>query len=276
MVADNNKKNALITGSTRGLGLSYAYYLADKGYNIIIHDLSDQACKVYGEAKSVDEILMKLNKKGSSSKFYECDLTDSNDVNDFVSRILKDYNDIDVLINNAGGDIKGDDKMAAGGKASFNNFFLAERDFSTIYNRNFLSTLNMCRTVGSLMKKRQKGKILNISSVSGGFGVEKESAYALAKASIIHLTRCLATELRPYGINVNCIAPGATRTGRFLSTIKERTNQDLERLDCSGPLERLGEPEDVCKVVEFFVSGQSDFVSGQILRVDGGQFTSPI
>ena len=136
MVTDNNEKNALITGSTRGLGLSYAYYLADKGYNIIIHDLSDQACKVYGEAKSVDEILMKLNKKGSNSKFYECDLTDSNDVNDFVSRILKDYNDIDVLINNAGGDIKGEDKMAAGGKASFNNIFLAERDFFTIYNRD--------------------------------------------------------------------------------------------------------------------------------------------
>lgn len=98
----------------------------------------------------------------------------------------------------------------------------------------------------------------------------------MAKSAVIQFTRYLATQLPPDGITVNSIAPGGTRTGRFLATLKNRSQHYLDRMKSKGALERVVEPDDVSKVVEFFMSPMSDFVSGQVLRVDGGQFTSPI
>ena len=266
----------LITGGTRGLGLACAYHLAKANWDVVVTDISSQACQVYGEAASVEEIVSGLQDLGATSAFYAADLTDEGQAQDLVSRIERDIGQVDALVTMAGGDIGGDAADASGGKAPNNTAFVAHDDFLSVFNRNFFTCVYACRAVGQQMRERGRGKIVTIASVSAGVGVAEETSYAVAKAGVVHFTRCLATELRPYGINVNCVAPGATDTGRFRATLKNRGATDLVRLRKTGRLERLGQPEDVCKIVEFFLSTSADFVSGQVLRVDGGQFTGAI
>ena len=272
----NDRSNILITGATRGLGLCYARYLSKKGFNIALTDISDKACRVYNEANSVAEILDELQGNGIKAFFCECDLSDEKSAKDMVGNVESNFGPIYGLVANAGGDIVGDDILASGGKAEKNSFFINYNDFEAIYKRNFYTCLHTLRAVVPNMIARKNGKIVTVSSVVAGLGVNKETTYAVAKASIIHLTRCLASEVRPWDINVNCIAPGGTASGRFLSTIQDRSGHDVERMDCSGRLERVATPDDIAPVISFLLSPASDFISGQVIRVDGGQFISPI
>lgn len=272
----SDRPTVLITGGTRGLGLACARYMAKAGWNVAISDLSEQACRVYGEAESVQHILDELQSNGVLARFVAANLTDEAQAWDLARQVSSDFGTIDGLVTFAGGDIRGDDPAAAGGKAPNNSAFAEHRDFLSIYERNFFTCVYACRAVAHAMRARCQGRIVTVASVSAGFGVNRETSYAVAKAGVVHFTRCLAAELRPDGINVNCIAPGGTNTGRFRATLKDRTPADLERLQGQGRLERLAQPEDICKVVHFFLSPASDFVSGQVLRVDGGQFTGPI
>ena len=125
-----------------------------------------------------------------------------------------------------------------------------------------------------IMKKNRSGKIVNISSISGTLGVENEYAYASAKSNVIHLTRSTASFARKWDINVNCIAPCGTTSARFLKFMKSRSKVDKARLKEKGKLTSFAQPEDVSKVVYFLLSDLSNFVSGQIIRLDGGEFTS--
>lgn len=266
----------LITGGTRGIGLACARHMAQAGWDVALTDLSDKAAQVYGEAESVEKILAELAATSARARFYPADLSDESQAQAMARAVERDFGQIDGLVALAGGDICGTDDAAAGGKAPNNTAFVAHDDFMVIFNRNFLTCAFVCRAVASGMRVRGRGKIVTMASVSAGCGVARETSYAVAKAAVAHFTRCLATELRPSGVNVNCIAPGATNTGRFRATLKDRTAEDLVRLHGTGRLDRLAEPVDVCRVVEFFLSPASDFVSGQVLRIDGGQFTGPI
>lgn len=250
--------------------------MAVAGWDIAVADISDEACRVYGEADSIGSVLSDLRACGARARFYGADLTDEAQARAMVAAVEAELGPIDGLVTMAGGDIRGTDAAAAGGKAPNNTAFAAREDFLAIFNRNLMTCIFTCRTVAERMRTRGRGRIVTVASVSAGFGVAKETSYAVAKAGVAHFARCLATELRPQGINVNCIAPGATNTGRFRATLKDRTPQDLMRLEAKSRLERVAEPEDVCTVIEFFLSPASAFVSGQVLRIDGGQFTSPI
>jgi 3-oxoacyl-[acyl-carrier protein] reductase len=126
--------------------------------------------------------------------------------------------------------------------------------------------MNFCRAVAPRMMERRDGRIVNVASVAGLVATTVEPVYATAKAAIVHYTRCLAAQLRPYGINVNCISPGGTKSARFLA---DRPHLTAEELAPKSRLERWGEPEDVAKVVEFLVTDLSDFISGQNIKVDG-------
>ena len=266
----------LITGGTRGLGLACARHLAKIGWDIALTDLSEDACRVYSEIESVEKVCDELKALGAKVIFKTADLTFEDQAQKLVNTIESEVGPIDGLVALAGGDIRGNDPAASGGKAFDNTAFISHDDFLAIFNRNFQTCAFTCRAVAPKMVERGRGKIITMASISAGFGVPKETVYSVAKASVAHFTRCLAAELRPAGVNVNCLAPGPTSTGRFRATLKDRTPKDLESLTGTGRLERIAQPEDICKVIEFFLSPGSDFISGQVLRIDGGQFTSPI
>jgi len=191
------------------------------------------------------------------------DLTDAAQVEDVVARVEAELGGIGVLVHNAGGDI-----AAAGGKPEPNDAVaIKEADVRAVLDRNLLATILVCQQVAPGMIARRRGRILTISSIAAFKGRGHSAIYATAKAGVVQYTRCLADQLRPYDVTVNSLAPGEARTGRFLGT---RT-VDPTRLAESGTLERIGTVDEVARVVEFFAGPLGAFVSGQVLRVDGGE-----
>lgn len=253
---------ALVTGSSRGLGRAYAMHLARLGADVVVHDRDDSAAAVYGEAISPEETVEAIRELGRRSLFVAADVRDREQVEAAVRRALEELGRIDILVNNAGGDI-----AAEGGKPQPNDCLeIPAGDMHAVMDRNLLGTMNLCRAAAPPMMERREGRIVNVASVAGLHATTVGPIYAVAKAAIVHYTRCLAAQLRPYGINVNCISPGATRSARFLA---DRPNLTPDRLIPKSRLERLGEPEDVAKVVEFLVTDLSDFVTGQNITVSG-------
>ena len=269
-------KNVLITGGTRGLGLQYAHFLAKKGYNIGISDISDDACKVYGEAGSVGEILQQLREYGVDAWYSAANLTDPDQADQLLNSFVDYFGEIHGLIANAGGDVSGNDINAAGGKAENNSFFISYEESNNIFARNYNTCLNTLRSAIPYMVKQNFGKVITVSSINAALGVDRETTYSVAKASVLQLTRSLATEVRKNGVNVNCIMPGPVRTGRFMATLKGRNPHDLKNLESTTRLERVAEPKDVAPVVEFLLSPASDFISGEVIKIDGGLFNHSI
>lgn len=277
MILHMQGKRIIITGGTRGLGLAYARHLASLGCHLALVDLSAESCRVFGEVQSVDALLSELSSvHGVTVRFYACDLIDGVATQQTVDRILSDFSGIDGVVTNAGGDVRGKECDASGGKAPLNTFFVSDADHDAIFSRNYDTCRNTLRAVIPYMQAQGYGKIVTVSSIVAGFGVEKETTYAVSKAAVVHLTRCLAAQLRTHGVNVNGIAPGPTKTGRFLATVKDRAAHDLQGLNSQARLNRIARPEDIASVVAFLLSDASDFISGQIIRVDGGLCTTPL
>tara|TARA_Y100000591_G_scaffold81_1_gene74 strand:- start:2257 stop:3075 length:819 start_codon:yes stop_codon:yes gene_type:complete len=269
-------KNLIITGSTRGLGLAYANYFSSKGYNLFLTDISEKACEAFNTGTTLDKILTKLRSFGGKVHYQSADLTDQKNANDIIAEAKIKFNSIDGLIANAGGDISGSDARASGGKASNNTFMIQYEEFNNIFDRNFKTCLHTLRSVVPVMKEQKYGKIITVSSINASFGVSKETTYSIAKSAIVQLSRSLAKELREFNINVNCIMPGPVRTERFLSTVKDRHKHDTQLLDNKEGLMRIAETEDICPVVEFLISSNSNFISGEVIKIDGGLFPQPV
>ena len=179
-----------------------------------------------------------------------------------VRNTIQRLGPIHVFVHNAGGDI-----AAAGGKPDPNDAVgIRDDDVRAVLDRNLLSTILTCQEVARGMMERRAGRIVTIGSVAAFKGRSNGVIYAVAKAGVTHYTRCLADQLRPYDITVNCIAPGNTRTGRFIGT----RAVDEGRLVTSGTLDRIATVDEVARIVETFAGPLGDFVSGQVLRVDGG------
>jgi NAD(P)-dependent dehydrogenase (short-subunit alcohol dehydrogenase family) len=255
-------KIALVTGSSRGLGRAIALRLAAAGADVVVHDRNEQAAAEFGESTHPEETVAAVRRLGRRSLFVQGDVGDAAAVGAFTRAALDAFERIDILVNCAGGDI-----AAAGGKPEPNDCLqIPDEDVQAILDRNLLGTMHCCRAVAPGMIARGAGKIVNIASVAGEVGVAYGSIYAVAKAAIIHYTRCLAAQLRGAGVNVNCISPGAIRTARFLAT----RSLPPERLQDTGRLTRLGEPDDIAGVALFLCSDMADYVHGQTIRVDGG------
>jgi len=258
-------KVAFVTGSSRGLGRAIALRFAAEGADVIVHDRDEQAATEFGEASGPEETVAAIRGLGRRSLFVSGDVGDPDQVAAFAARALDACGRVDILVNCAGGDI-----AAAGGKPVPNDCLaIPNVDIRAMLDRNLLGTMHCCRAIAPGMIARGEGRIINVASVAGEMGVVYGSIYGVAKAAIIHYTRCLAAQLQPHGVNVNCISPGAIRTARFLAT---RTVSP-ERLNDTGRLTRLGEPEDIAKAALFLASDLSDYVHGQTLRVDGGART---
>lgn len=259
-------KVAIVTGSGRGIGKAIALRLAKVGADVVVHDEDEEAPSRFGESKNLEEVAEQVRAFGRKSLALFGDLTVPKNCQRIVDVVISEFGHIDILVNNAGGDIGANYQ-----KPEPNDLFIPEPDLHVVLNRNLLTTINICRSAVPFMMKQGYGKIVNIASVAAFISRDREIVYSVAKAGIVHFTRCLASMLRPYGINVNAVAPGDTLTGRYLATLKQR-GLSLDEIKPKGRLERFGEPEDIAKVVEFFVSEWSDFVTGQTLVVDGGMF----
>ena len=271
-------KNLIITGATRGLGLNHALYLSKEGYNLASIDISEGASNVYGEMSSVKRLISKLNKNNTRNIFYQCDLTDFKGTKKVFSQIFADYKNIHGCVFNAGGDVSGKSNRADGSKPKLNDLRISAEDNKVIMERNYLTCFNSIKAIAPYMKKQRFGSIVTTSSMTANQGVEIEISYSVAKTAVAQLTRSTALTLRKYGVNVNSIAPGGTLTGRFLSTVKDRSKKDREKIfsKSSSKLLKPADMNDISSVVSFLLSEKSSYVSGQVIRIDGAQSPYPI
>ena len=256
-------KVALVTGAGRGLGRAFAERLASLGADVAIHGLRENGPAEYGEGSTLTAVAEAVA-AGHRVRTIRVlgDLTKGEDIDRIVETTSRLLGPIDILVHNAGGDI-----AAAGGKPDPNDAVgIREEDVRAVLDRNLLSTILTCQAVARGMMERHSGRIVTIGSVAAFKGRTQGSIYADAKAGVTHYTRCLADQLRPYDITVNCIAPGVTRTGRFMGT----RSGDQARLVETGTLDRIATVDEVARVIEVFAGPLGAFVSGQVLRVDGG------
>ena len=166
-------KNILITGGSRGLGLAYANGLSKKGFNIIISDISEDACKVYDDKVSIEQILQNLESNGTQIDFIKADLSNKEEAKEMIETCLAKYGNLYGIIANAGGDIAGNDNNASGGKAKNNSFLIDYDEHENIFKRNYYTCLHTLRAVVPYFKDQKYGKILTVSSVNAAFGVSK-------------------------------------------------------------------------------------------------------
>lgn len=248
-------KIALITGSSRGLGRHYALHLAQAGADVIIHDVNDQAAAEFGEASSGQAVAEEIRALGRRSAFLAADLTDPSQVEHLIQQAIASFDHIDILINNAGGDIGARTPRPMPNDA----LDIDPDDIRSVVERNLLTTMYTCKYTGAHMRERRAGKIVNVGSSAGHVAVRNGIIYAAAKTAITHYTRCLAEQLRPFDVNVNCIAPTSTYTGRFLAT---RTVSDQEG---KSRLQHIAQPEDMAKIVLFLVGPQADRLTGETI-----------
>ncbi len=254
-------KVALVTGSGRGLGRTMAARLAEMGAAVALHDINQDAPTEFGEAKSLDAVRQEFAQYGVPTFAVTADIGNEEQVHAMAKSVTDALGPISILVNCAGGDI-----AAKGGKPQPNNALgVPIEDIRAILDRNLVGTMLVCQAICPGMRERKQGSVINIGSTAAHFGVKDGVAYAVAKAGILHWTRCLAAELRADNVRVNAVSPGPTYTARFAAT--RVTNPDMVSEE---GLIRYGNPGDIADAVAYLASDNAGFISGQVLSVDGG------
>ncbi|MGV8056688.1 MAG: SDR family NAD(P)-dependent oxidoreductase [Smithellaceae bacterium] len=245
-------KVAIITGAGRGIGKSIALKLATAGATVVITDR-----KIDLANESAEE----LTKSGLKAIALGVDVTKLEEVNAMAGQVLAKFGTIDILVNNAGWAKVGLFKD------------LDPAQWNTVIDINLMGPINCSRAVLDHMIERKQGKIVNISADGARSGFVGGAVYAAAKAGVFGFTKSLARELGQYNINVNCISPGVTGTPLMMEGLKYGPAEfvkDMEEMVRSTPLGRMAKPEDIAEAVVFLSSKASDFITGQILSVNGG------
>lgn len=239
-----NGKTALVTGASRGIGRAIALRLAEDGANVAV---------IYaGSADKAEAVVNEITALGVNAKAYRCNVADSAAVNETVKAVTNDLVKIDILVNNAG--ITRDGLMLR----------MKDEDFDAVLDTNLKGAFNMIRACYSGFIRKKSGRIINISSVSGIMGNAGQANYSASKAGVIGLTKSVARELASRGITCNAVAPG------FIQTDMTENLGDNNPLLNSIPLGRMGKPEDIAAAVAFLASDSAAYITGEVLKVDGG------
>ncbi len=242
-----NGKTALVTGGARGIGAAICRKLASLGADIAIVDLT-----VTEQAQTLETELAAAY--GVRAKAYACNVSDAEQCKAVVKQVLADLGNVTILVNNAG---ITRDALILGMK---------EADFDAVVNTNLKGTFNMTQACVRTFMKQRYGKIINLGSVSGLLGTAGQANYAASKAGVMALTKVTARELASRGVTCNAIAPGFIATDMTKAISDEATENYLKSI----PAGRAGQPEDVANLAAFLASPESDYITGTVIRIDGG------
>ncbi len=262
-------KVAWVTGSSRGIGRVVASHLAGLGADVVVHGTSPTSTRAFAEADSLQAVADAISAEhGGNVLAVHGDLTDPATVDRLTEQARTRFGRIDILVNNAGGDIGAQGVLGEGGGKPIHNdaIEISVEDIHTVINRNLMTCILVCRAVAPEMIERKAGRIVNIGSIAGLAGRTNGAIYAAAKAAVHTYSRCLADQLRPHNVTVNVVAPGGIVTPRFLAT----RPVDQSKIQEDGTLVRYGWPEEIAASVAFLASDGGSYISGQVLRVDGG------
>ena len=239
-------KNVIVTGATRGIGREIALTLAQNGANIAMN---------YRNLNSeVEDLINEIKSFGVDAIAIKCDVSITDEVDNFVKEVRSHYNTIDVLVNNAG--ITKDGLILR----------MKEEDFDDVLDVNLKGTFNTTKSVSSIMVRQKYGKIINISSVVGIAGNAGQCNYAASKAGVIGFSKSVARELSSRNINVNVVAPGYINTD-MTKNLPDKVKEEIIK---SIPMKKIGDPKEVANLVLFLSSNLSDYITGQVINVDGG------
>lgn len=241
-------QTALVTGGARGIGGAVSIMLAAAGAFVVMN---------YRSSKSTaQKLLEKIRESGGDGRTARFDVGNRDEVDEAVGEILQERSKIDILVNNAG--ISRDGLIGR----------MKDQDWNEVLCTNLSGVFYVCRSVSKGMIRNRKGRIINISSTAGEAGNPGQVNYSAAKAGLIGFTKALARELAPRNILVNSVSPGIISAG-----MSERlTEEQSEAIRSHVPLRRIGTSDDVAAAVLFLCSGMADYITGQVIRVNGGLY----
>ena len=237
---------AIVTGGTKGIGKATCLLLAEQGAKVVANFSKD--------GNAAENLKKEAKSKGLSLGLYKADVTQFDQVKEMVEETFAQYGKIDILVNNVG--------------LVRDNFLMlmSDEDWESLVRANLTSLFYCCRIVIRKMIPQRKGKIINISSISGILGTPGQANYAATKGGMISFTKSLARELGPFNIHVNAVAPGLIES----EVVSKMPKEKVEAIIKSSSLGRTGKPEDVAQAVLFLASEHSNYITGQTIVVDGG------
>ena len=239
-------KTAIVTGGSRGIGRQTVLELARNGYAVAI---------VYqGNEEKANETMQMAMAEGAEAIAIKCDVASMESVTSMVNAVMEKWGRVDVLVNNAG--------QTADGLL----MRMSEEDFDKIISVNLKGTFNCVKAVASIMMKQRYGRIVNLSSVVGVTGNAGQANYAASKAGIIGFTKSVAKELASRGITANCVAPGYVET----DMTEVLSDKIKEAILAQIPMKRCADPKEIASVIGFLISEKANYITGQVINVDGG------
>ena len=245
---DLKNKTALVTGGIAGIGAAISRKLAQHGANVVMVDIRPETDAI--------PILEELHNLGINARFFQADVSDFKRAADIVAAILKEFGHIDILVNNAG--INRDGVI----------WKMTEDQWDDVVNVNLKGYFNFTRAVSGYFREQQSGKIVNVASINGLRGKFGQSNYSASKAGIIGFTKAVAKELGKYHVTVNAVAPGLIET----EMMKDAGDAVLSAALGEIALGKIGKPEDVANLVAFLCSDLAGHITGEVIKVDGGQY----
>ena len=237
-------KVAVVTGASRGIGKAIAVKLASKGATVVIN--------YNGSRERAEEVKNEVESAGGKAVIIQCNVADFDACKEFIETVIKEQGRIDILVNNAG--ITKDGLLMK----------MSEEDFDKVLDTNLKGTFHTIRAALRQMIRQRSGRIINMASVVGVSGNAGQANYAASKAGVIGLTKTAAREVASRGITVNAVAPGFIETDMTAKFVEDKSALD------KIPLKRMGKAEEVANLVFFLASPMSDYITGEVIRCDGG------